>query len=99
MDAPEVFGFLDFAGGVALQTKYGVLRAHARAIVSDADELFAALFEFDGDATGTGIERVFDELFDGVGGPLHNFARRDFIGYVGRQLPNALGHNFLLGLV
>ena len=67
-DGEQVVGGADFGGGVALEGEEGVVADHAVAVVGDADEFAAAGFDFDADAGGSGVEGVFEELFDDGGG-------------------------------
>lgn len=41
-------------------------------VIRYLDELEAAIFESELDGCGSGIERVLDELFNGVGGAVDN---------------------------
>ena len=75
----EVFGFGDFAGGVAFQAKQRVVAAHADAVVGDTNETAAASLDLDSDSSRFGIERVLDQLFDDAGRTLNDFACRDLV--------------------
>ena len=44
-----------------------VFRVHATAVVDDADQRAAAAVDLDREASGPGIESVFDKLFDDRG--------------------------------
>ena len=55
-------------------------RIHAVAVVGDADELAAAGFDFDADARGAGVERVFEEFFDHGGRAVDDLAGGDLVG-------------------
>src|SRR5260370_42490200 len=78
-DRQEVVGGAELRGGVALEGEEGVVLDHAVAVVGDADELAASGFDFDADAGGAGVERVFEELFDDGGGALDDFAGGDLV--------------------
>src|SRR5579871_637666 len=80
-DRQEVVGGAEFAGGVALEGEEGVVLDHAVAVVGDADELAASGFDLDADAGGSGVEGVFEELFDDGGGALNDFAGSNLVGY------------------
>lgn len=80
LDGGEVFGALDFAGGVAFEREEGVVAAHAPAVVGDSDEASAAGGDFDGDAGGVGVDGVFDEFLDDGGWALDHFTGCDLVG-------------------
>ena len=79
-DAQQVFGILDFRGGVALEGQQGVVAHHAAAVVGDLDELLAAGFDLDPDAGGAGVERVLEQFLDHRSRALHHFAGGDLVG-------------------
>src|SRR6185369_4078118 len=89
-DGGEVFGALDFAGGMAFEAKQGVVAAHTEAVVHDPDEAAAAGLDVDGDAGRLGVEGVLDQFLDDAGGTFHHFARRDLISDVIGQQTNAV---------
>jgi len=71
---------------VALQTKQGIVAAHADAIVRDTDKTSSASLDFDGDAIGLSIESIFNQFLDDTRRPFNDFARRDLIGdMIGKQ--------------
>ena len=91
-DGEEVVGGAELGGGVALEGEQGVVVDHAVAVVGDADELAAAGFDLDADAGGSGVEGVFEELFDDGGGALDDFAGGDLVGHeVGEDADAAHG--------
>ena len=91
-DGEEIVGGAELAGGVALEGEESVVLDHAVAVVGDADELAAAGFDFDADAGGSGVEGVFEELFDDGGGTLDDFAGGDLVGHqVGEDADAAHG--------
>src|SRR5262245_35984902 len=47
------------------------------AVVDDANDLRAALFEIDVDARRAGVDRVFDQFLDHARRPFNDFAGRD----------------------
>jgi len=51
----------------------------AGAVVADADEFDAALFEFHDDAVRAGVDGVLDEFLDDAGGAFHHLAGGDTI--------------------
>ena len=72
-------------GGVALEGEESVVLDHAVAVVGDADEFAAAGFDLDADAGGSGVEGVFEELFDDGGGALDDFAGGDLVRHEVRE--------------
>ncbi len=69
----------DLAGGVARHGQRQLVGSHADAIVADADQADAALFQVDVDAPRTGIERVLDQLLDHGRRPLDHLAGSDLV--------------------
>ena len=63
----------------------GVVAVHAGAVVGDADEVDAALFEVDTDAARAGVEGVLDQLLDDAGGALDDLSGGDLVGQILRQ--------------
>ena len=51
-DREQIFHVVQLAGGVALEGQQGVVAQHAAAIVGDADQPPAAVFDFDADVGG-----------------------------------------------
>ena len=81
---------------MALEGEESVVADHAVAVVGDADELAASGFDLDADAGGSGVERVFEELFDDGGGALDDFAGGDLVGHeVGEDADAA--HGMIVG--
>ena len=74
----------------------GVRRAHATAIIAHTNQLLSAKVDGDGDACGTGIERVLDEFLHDGGGALHDLAGRDLVGEIGREAMDAIHSQFFL---
>ena len=64
---------------------------HAAAVVDDANEAPAAVFDRDVDARRAGVERVLDELLDGGRRPLDHLARGDAIDENGIETANGHG--------
>src|SRR5438270_593003 len=56
-----------------------IFSRHAGAVVADFDEFLAAGFEDDVDGPSPGVDRVFDQLLDDRGRPLHDLARRNLV--------------------
>ena len=76
-DAKQIVGILEFAGRMAGEDKRQVVRLDPVAIVNDADQLGAALFEVDVDPRRPGIDGVFQQLLDDASGPLDHLAGGD----------------------
>jgi hypothetical protein len=66
-------------GGVALDREGEVLRAHAAAVVDDADELAPARLDPHLDGARAGVDGVLDELLHGRGRPLDDLAGGDAV--------------------
>ena len=78
-DGEQIVGGAELAGGVALEGEQGVVADHAVTIIDDANELAATGFDLDADAGGTGVEGVFEQLFDDGGGAFDDFASSDLV--------------------
>ena len=65
-----------------LEGQQGIVTHHAAAVIDHVDELFAAAFNLDLDARRSGVERVFQQLFQDRSRTLHHLARSDFVGNV-----------------
>ena len=59
---------LELAGGVTGEGQRQVVGVDAAAVIDDADQLDAALLDLDIDATGAGIDGVFEQFLDDAGG-------------------------------
>ena len=79
-DGRQIFGALNFAGGVAFEAEQRVVAAHAEAVVGHANETASARADFDGDFFRVGVERIFDQLLHDAGGPFDHFAGGDLVG-------------------
>ena len=62
-----------FRRGMTLQRQSQVRRAHAATVILDPYQAFAAIFQRDIYAFGTGINGVFNQLFHRAGRTLDNF--------------------------
>ena len=89
----EVIDVLDFAGGVGGKGESEIVGMDAAAVVTDADEFAAAVFDVDVDVGRTGIDGVFDDFFDHGGGAFNDFAGGDLVNEAVGQLLDA-GHRF-----
>ena len=76
-DLLEILVGADFARGVAIESEQGIVTIHARAVIADDDAPFATRLELHLDRTGTGIERVFDQLLDHRSRALHHLTSGD----------------------
>ena len=85
----QIVGGAQFAGGVTLEGEQRVVVGHAVAVVDDADHALAAGFDFDANAVGAGVERVFEQLLDDGGGALDDFAGGDAVGDSFREYADA----------
>jgi hypothetical protein len=64
---------------VALQREDRVVAVHPFAIVRDAYQIGAAVFELHADARRPGVDRVLDELFDDARRTFDHLAGRDLV--------------------
>ena len=70
---------VQFAGRVTGERQSQVLGRDASAIVDDADELDAPLFDLDIDTSAARVERIFEQFLDHAGRPFDDLARRDLV--------------------
>ena len=78
-----------FGGGVPLDGEREVVRAHAPAVVDDADQPSPAGLDGDLDAARAGVERVLDQFLDGGGRALHHLAGGDAVDEHGIEATHA----------
>ena len=71
---------------MALDREHEVGIAHARAVVSNADQPQAAAGSRNVDVARSRIHRVLDQLLDDARGPLDDLTRGDAVDEVRRQL-------------
>ena len=69
----------ELAGGVALDGKRQFVSIHAHAVIGYFDTVDAAAGDGDGDAGGTGVQRVFDKLTGGGSGAFDDLAGGDAV--------------------
>jgi hypothetical protein len=69
----------ELGGGMALDGQFQVVGRHAGAVVDHPDEVAPAAGKVDGDAPGTGIDGVFQQLLDDARGPLDDLAGGDAV--------------------
>ena len=79
LDRRQIVRGPDLARRVALERQPRVVGLHPLAVVFDANQPLAAELGRDGDATGAGVEAVFDELLDDGRGALDHLARGDLV--------------------
>ena len=78
----------DLAGGMTRHRQRQLFRRNAAAIVADADQPHAALFQIDIHAGGAGIEGVFDQFLDDRCRALDHLAGSDLVDQDLGQLPD-----------
>jgi hypothetical protein len=77
---------------MALEGEEGVVFDHAVAVVGDADELAAAGFDLDADASRAGVQGVFKEFLNDGGWAFYDFAGGDLVRHeVGEDADAAHG--------
>ncbi len=91
LDAKEVVGVVELAGGVGGEGQRQVVGVDAAAVVGDADQLDAALFHVHVHAAGAGVDGVFEEFLEDAGRPFDDLAGGDLVDDQRRQLADA-GH-------
>ena len=84
----------ELGGGVPLHRQRQVGRAHARAVVGDADQREAARRRHHLDLAGAGVERVLDQLLDHARRPLDHLAGGDAVDGLGAELADGHGHSW-----
>ena len=85
----QFVGGAQLRGCVTLEGEERIVAIHAVAVVGDADELAAAGFDFDADAIGAGVERVFEQFFDDGGGTIDHLTGSNLIGHLVGKNTNA----------
>ena len=65
---------------MTLKGQQRIVPHHAGPIVHNADQLAAATFYLDTDASGTCVKCIFQELFDDRGRTIHYLAGGDLVG-------------------
>ena len=94
-DAEEIVRIVELAGGVAGEGQRQVVGVDAAAVVGDANQLDAALLHVHVDATGAGVEGVFEQFLEDAGRPFDDLAGGDLVDDQGRQLADA-GHQIYI---
>ena len=88
-DRRQIGGRGDLAGRVSLETQSRVVGGHADAVVVDADQPLAAVFDGDHDPSGRGVDGVLDQLLDDRRRALDDLSGGDLVGQVVGQLVDA----------
>ena len=74
---------------MALESEPGVGGRHALAVVDYLNKGAAGILQYDLNRSGTGIDRILDQLLDDRGRPLYHLARGYLIGHgIGQQMYN-----------
>ncbi len=84
VDAEDVLGRVQLAGGVAGEGQRQVVGVDATAVVDDLDEAAAALPDLHVDTCAAGIDGVLQEFLDDAGGPLDHLPGGDLVDEHGR---------------
>ena len=79
-DVVQVFGFLQFGCGVALEAQHGVVRRHAHAVVNDLDQGAAGIHHHYLDVRGTRVYRILHQFLHHGSGALHHLSRGNHVG-------------------
>jgi hypothetical protein len=69
-----------------------LFRRNATAVIADADQPHAALFQVDINPRGAGVQRVLDQFLDHGRGPLDHFASGDLVDQDLGKLADAHAH-------
>jgi hypothetical protein len=70
---------LKFARGVPFDAKGDIGRVHSATVIQDGDLANSPLIKKDIDLSATGIEAIFDELFNDASGAFHHLAGCDLV--------------------
>ena len=93
-DCRQIAARPDLAGRVPLQRQLGVIRRHPLAVVFDAHQALAAKLDGHRDASGAGVDGVFDQLLDDRRRALDDLAGGDLVGELDREAMN-LRHGYV----
>ena len=88
----EILEAGDLAGGVAGQRQRQLRGSNAAAVVAHPDQPHPTLLHFDGDASRSGIQAVFQQFLDDRRRALDHFAGGDLADQLRRQSPNVRTH-------
>ncbi len=93
VDAPEVVGLAQLAGGVSREGQLELVRRDARAVVADLDRSQPAAAQFDRDLPRPRVDRVLQQLLHHRHRALDHLARRDPLDHARVELADrAAGH-------
>ncbi len=93
----EKIAVRQFRRRMALDREIEIFRAHAGAIVGDADQAPAARLDDDLDAACAGIERILDQFLHGGRRTLDDLARRDAVDEDGIETADGHGWAVIVG--
>ena len=79
-DRKQILHLANLAGRMTLEGLQGVVRAHAEAIVGDANPLSSSGFYFDFHPLRPGIQRILKQLFHHRGGSFHHLPGGNLVG-------------------
>ena len=65
---------------MALERQQSVVAHHAHAVIRQPNQAAAAGLDIQAKLRGSGVERIFEQLFDDAGGPFDHFSGSDFVG-------------------
>ena len=82
-DGGQVFCGAQLGGGMAQESRFGILLFHAAAVVGDSQEGHAAVLDFHGNFGSTGIHGIFQQFFHNAGRTFHHLTGGDQIGNMG----------------
>src|SRR5262249_464643 len=85
LDRKQIVRLGQFARGMTPEASQSVFGNHALAIIGDANQPSSAFFDLDGNARGSGVERVLEHLFDDRRWTLYNLTGGNSIGDVVRE--------------
>ena len=60
MDIPQIIFIFHLAGRMTFKSRCGILCIHSLAVINDRNALDASLYDMDRNASGIGINAVFD---------------------------------------
>ena len=75
----QILNFLDLAGRMTEKSQRDLVFFHARAVVSDANQLFAAVSNLYCNSCRTGINCIFYQLFHHRGRAFHHLTCCDLV--------------------
>ena len=76
-------------GGMALKTEQNVILIHADTVIHYTNQTGTASFYLDINPTGSGIQRIFQQLLDHRSRPFHHLTGRNLVGKMFRKNTNS----------